>query len=206
MHILSTRKQAIAISAFLVVVLLGVSATFIALNFRPTDVPPVGAPQQPQEPDEPGGPQPPTTPALVMPASGESVVVLKAANFDMVQRNSTTGWFEFELGFILGATEGTAVVSAYNGTVREVITSGNNMTGQLVRVEHANGLVTVYSSLGSVEVEVGQTVTTGQRIGTVGNTSYRERFNMPVVRFETFENGRPVNPEKFVEFPDVTAK
>ena len=200
-----TRKQAIAISAVLVVVLLGISSTFIALNFGGVNAPPVVGPGQEQPDPDPT----PTTPAMMMPVNG-SAVVLKAANFNMLQWNRTAGWYEFDLGFTLGAEAGTAVVAAYGGTVREVISGGNNSTGKLVRIEHANGLHTVYSSLGSIEVEVGQTVAKGERIGTVGNTSYAERFDMPVVRFETFEmdgtRRRAVNPDKFVEFPNVVTK
>lgn len=193
------KKQAVAISAFLIVVLLGLSATFIAFNFRPTGAPPINAPNIPNN----GGN---VSPALISPVSMSQMTVLKAADFNMLQWNRTAGWLEFDLGYTLGAVAGTAVVAADKGTVKEVVSSGDATTGKLVRIEHANGLVTVYSSLDSTNVTVGQSVKQGDKIGVVGNTAYYEKFAMPHVRFTAFENGKAINPEKYVEFPSVTNK
>jgi len=197
----------VAISALLVIVMLGLSATFIALTYQRTitDVPPIGGPVIPNPPGGGGNTQP-VTPAFIIPVNAASMSVLKAANFNMVQWNRTAGWMEYDLGYTLGAEAGSAVLSAYKGVVKDVVLTGNSTTGMLVRIDHGNGLETVYSSLAAVEVTKGQTVEQGTRIGIVGNTAFYERFEMPHVRFEAYENGKPVNPEKFVDFPDVGAK
>ncbi len=195
-----SKRQAVAISAFLVVVMLGISATFIALSLTGGSagtLPPVSGPNT-------GTPT--VTPAWVMPVSKDTATILKSANFDMVQKNQTTGWLEFDLGYTLGATEGTSVVAAYDGTVKSIVDSGDTTIGKSIRIEHANGLETVYSSLGSITVKKGDTVKSGDKIGTVGNTAEYEKFNMPHVKFTAFKDGKPVNPEEYVEFSNKEDK
>lgn len=191
------RKQAIAISVFLVIIMLGISTTFIALNIpRGAEItPPITAPDTPD-----------ITPTWVMPVAAGSAQILKSADFNMVQYNKTAGWYEFDLGYTIGAAEGTKVVASYDGKVRSIVESGDSTTGKLVRIEHANGLETVYSSLGSITVKAGDTITKGATIGTVGNTSYYETFEMPHVKFLAYKDGKPVNPEEYVEFPNKEDK
>lgn len=190
------KRQAIAISVFLVVLLLGISTTFIALSFvgnkqgGTEDMPPVGGPSQPV-----------ITASWVMPVEASAATILKAANFNMVQKNKTAGWYEFDLGYTIGAAAGTAVVACYDGKVISVVESGDATTGKLVRIRHADGLETVYSSLDSITVKVDDEVKSGDQIGTVGNTSYYETFEMPHVRLMAYQNDKVVNPEQFIEFP-----
>ena len=56
--------------------------------------------------------------------------------------------------------------------------------GQMVDLDHGNGLVTRYAHLESVEVNPGQHVLQGDRIGTLGSTGTE--------RGEALEEGRPV--------------
>lgn len=194
-----TRRQAIAISVFLVVLLLGISTTFIALSF-------VGKKNSGQTPDTPvmgpdNPPAPIVTASWVMPVDANAATILKAADFNMVQKNQTANWYEFDLGYTIGAAAGTEVVACYDGKVTSVVESGDASTGKLIRIQHADGLETVYSSLDTITVKVGDEVKSGAKIGTVGNTSYYETFEMPHVRLMAYQNGKAVNPEQFVEFP-----
>lgn len=190
-----TRRQAIAISVFLVVLMLGISTTFIALSFARKgtpagDTPVIG-------PDKPG-----VTASWVLPVDANAATILKSADFNMVQKNNTAGWYEFDLGYTIGAAKGTNVVACYDGKVISVVESGDATTGKLVRLQHNNGLETVYSSLDTITVKVGDEVKSGAKIGTVGNTAYYEVFDMPHVRLQAYQNGKAVNPEQFVEFPN----
>lgn len=196
-----TRRRAIAISALLIVMMLGLTTTFIALSFvQPEsnkltheDNTIVGGPTIPE----------PVAPVVswVLPVNKSAVTVLKAADFDMVQYNTTTKWYEYDLGYTLGATAGTDVVACYDGKVTSVIEGGDASTGKLVRIQHDDGIETVYSSLEAIDVAVGDKVKSGDRIGTVGNTANYEIFEMPHVRLMMYQNGKAINPENFVEFP-----
>ena len=194
------KRQAIAISVFLVVLLLGVATTFIALSFvgdrkGGLDDIPVGGPNNPV-----------VTASWVMPVAADAATILKEANFNLPQKNQTQAWYEYDLGYTIGAEAGTAVVACYDGKVTSVVENGDSSTGKLVRIQHSDGLETVYSSLDSITVKVGDSVKSGAKIGTVGNTAYYETFNMPHVRLMAYQNGQAVNPEQFVEFPNKEQK
>lgn len=197
-----TRRNAIAISALLIVLMLGLTTTFIALSFvRPktdntldhNDGNIVSGPTVPE----------PVVPmsVWVLPVNQAAGTVLKAADFDMVQYNNTTKWYEYDLGYTIGAEAGTEVVACYDGKVTSVIEGGDASTGKLIRIQHKDGVETVYSSLEEINVAVGDEVKSGDRIGTVGNTANYEIFEMPHVRLMMYQNGKAVNPENFVEFP-----
>ncbi|MCQ2381833.1 MAG: M23 family metallopeptidase [Clostridia bacterium] len=190
-----TRRSAIALSTLLVVLMLGLTTTFVAMSFVKHD-------SGSQQSSVVNGPSiQPVVPAWVMPVSTSGVTILKTADFDMPQYNNTTKWYEFDLGYTIGADAGTNVVACYDGEVSSVVESGDASTGKLVRIKHADGVETVYSSLDSITVAVGDKVKSGEQIGTVGNSANYETFEMPHVRLMTYQNGKPVNPENFVEFP-----
>lgn len=198
-----TRRRAIALSALLIVMMLGLTTTFIALSFvRPDatnnqlnhDSNLVGGPSVPDVPNTP-------VVAWVLPVNKASSTVLKAADFDMVQYNNTTKWYEYDLGYTIGAAAGTDVVACYDGKVTSVIEGGDASTGKLVRIQHKDGVETVYSSLDTINVAVGDEVKSGDSIGKVGNTANYEIFEMPHVRLMMYQNGKAINPENFVEFP-----
>jgi murein DD-endopeptidase MepM/ murein hydrolase activator NlpD len=100
------------------------------------------------------------------------------------------------------ADEAVEVLAVQNGTVTEVITDDGEK-GKVIRIEHDNGLETVYASLGSIDVVKGQSVKAGDKIGMTGNSAVWEKFDMPVVRLETYENGKPINADKYLTFPVI---
>lgn len=63
--------------------------------------------------------------------------------------------------------------------------------GNLVIVEHGNGLATLYAHQSRLDVTVGQRVTAGQVVGAVGSTGMSTG---PHLHFETRELGTPVDP------------
>lgn len=67
--------------------------------------------------------------------------------------------------------------------------------GYYVKIDHGNGLYTVYAHLNSVSVVEGQLVSNGQQIGRVGNTGYSKG---PHLHFEVIKNGSKVNPGKYI--------
>jgi murein DD-endopeptidase MepM/ murein hydrolase activator NlpD len=81
---------------------------------------------------------------------------------------SATGKTVFHGGMDLAAPVGTAVLAVGDGTVAFI---GNQAAyGNLVVINHAEGLQTRYAQLKSVNVKVGQAVKRGAPIATVGQS------------------------------------
>jgi murein DD-endopeptidase MepM/ murein hydrolase activator NlpD len=92
-----------------------------------------------------------------------------------------TGKTSFHSGIDLEAPVGTAVLSVGDGTV--AFAGQQTVYGNVVVINHAEGLQTRYAQLGSLRVSAGQTVKQGQTIGTVGNTG-RPSSSAPHLHFE----------------------
>ncbi len=68
--------------------------------------------------------------------------------------------------------------------------------GNMVEIDHGNGLVTRYAHLASVEVTAQQTVAAGALVGRVGATG---RATGPHLHYETRIDGVPVDPSRFLK-------
>lgn len=70
--------------------------------------------------------------------------------------------------------------------------------GNYVRIDHGNGVVTLYAHmLSNLKVSAGQTVSQGQQVGTMGTTGSSTGVHL---HFEVHQNGRRVNPRNYVNF------
>ncbi|HEX5211582.1 MAG TPA: M23 family metallopeptidase [Pseudolabrys sp.] len=67
--------------------------------------------------------------------------------------------------------------------------------GNMVEINHGNGLATRYGHLSKILVKVGQTVHIGETIGLIGSTG---RSTGPHLHYETRINGEAVDPQKFL--------
>ncbi|BAU43889.1 LysM peptidoglycan-binding domain-containing M23 family metallopeptidase [Leptolyngbya sp. O-77] len=99
------------------------------------------------------------------------------------QIDPRSGQVVFNSGVDLAASEGNPVVSAGEGTVAFAANQGNY--GNLVVVNHPEGLQTRYAQLGTIQVQVGQRVQAGDRLGTVGRSAPDQE---PLLRFEVRSN------------------
>lgn len=81
---------------------------------------------------------------------------------------------------------GDPVVASAAGTVTTVRNLGNTSYGRYVVISHGDGWTTYYAHLDSWSVSVGQRVSMGQRIGTVGSTG---GSSGPHLHFEQRRNG-----------------
>ena len=91
---------------------------------------------------------------------------------------------------------GKPAVAADGGVVIQAATGWNGGYGTVVKIQHSNGLITVYAHLDSLSVKVGQKVSAGQQIGLVGNTG---RSTGPHLHFEVIKDGVKVNPLNYVK-------
>ena len=93
----------------------------------------------------------------------------------------------------IAAPYGSQVVAAQSG----IVTSAgwrNNGGGNVIQIDHGNGLTTVYNHLGSIWVSPGSYVAAGQGIGGVGCTGM---CTGPHVHFEVIVNGIIDNPMRY---------
>ncbi|GIW44239.1 MAG: peptidase M24 [Candidatus Binatia bacterium] len=75
---------------------------------------------------------------------------------------------QVHLGFDLASLKASPVEAAQSGTV---VFAGNlGIYGNTVVVDHGLGIFTLYGHLRSIEVQVGEPVTRGQRLGLTGET------------------------------------
>jgi murein DD-endopeptidase MepM/ murein hydrolase activator NlpD len=104
-----------------------------------------------------------------------------------------TGRQTFHTGVDLIAPPGTQVVAAAGGVVSTVAYVAEY--GNIVDVDHDNGLTSRYAHLSRSLVRVGDVVMKGQNIAQVGSTG---RATGPHLHFEVREKGIPLNPNKFL--------
>lgn len=128
------------------------------------------------------------------PVEGQTVAVYA---MDELSYNQTTRDWRTHDGMDIGADVGTAVCAAADGTVYAVYEDGT--LGMTVVINHRDGYTTQYSSLGAdVTVSPGDTVTIGQKIGTVGTTALLESALGAHVHFSVTCNGALMDPVEFL--------
>jgi murein DD-endopeptidase MepM/ murein hydrolase activator NlpD len=101
--------------------------------------------------------------------------------------------FEYHEGQDIDAAMGTPVKVAAPGKV--TIAGRQRGYGNVVYVDHGNGLSTRYGHLSEIDVSVGQAVTRGQVIGLVGSTG---RSTGPHLHYEVRINNQPVDPRQYL--------
>lgn len=94
--------------------------------------------------------------------------------------------FRAESGSQIRATAPGKVISAeYSGGY-----------GNMVEIEHSNGITTRYAHMSAILATVGQIVTTGTVVGRVGTTG---RSTGPHLHYETRVNEEPMDPTRFLK-------
>lgn len=96
---------------------------------------------------------------------------------------------EFHKGTDIPVPEGTPVHAAGDGTVTSAHFSST--AGNMVIIQHANGVTTKYFHNSRLLISAGDTVTAGQVIALSGNTG---NSTGPHLHFEFWVNGRVVDP------------
>lgn len=101
--------------------------------------------------------------------------------------------YEYHEGQDIEAEIGTPVSATANGTV--LCAGWQNGYGQVIYLDHGNGLQTRYGHLSQINVSVGQTVSRGDIIGLSGSTG---RSTGPHLHYEVRINNEPVNPVRYL--------
>ncbi len=98
-------------------------------------------------------------------------------------------WGRMHEGIDIGCAYGTPNRAAADGTV--IYAGWLGGYGNLVVVDHGNGLSTAYAHASSLAVRVGQVVSQGQTVSLVGSTG---NSSGPHLHFEVRVNGTAVDP------------
>ena len=98
-------------------------------------------------------------------------------------------WGRMHEGIDIAVPSGTPVVASASGTV--IVAGWLGGYGNLVVIDHGNGIATAYGHNTNVTVGVGQQVAQGQLIAYSGSTGHSTG---PHVHFEVRVNGSPVDP------------
>lgn len=126
------------------------------------------------------------------PVSGD---ILEGFSEKLVYNSALADWRAHD-GIDLAADVGCSVNAAANGTVSRIFSSAS---GEGIEIEHANGLMTRYTCLKSIEnLSEGDNVAMGDVIGIIGE-SKGETVTEPHLHFEVYKDGESVNPEDYLE-------
>jgi murein DD-endopeptidase MepM/ murein hydrolase activator NlpD len=94
--------------------------------------------------------------------------------------------FRAPTGYPARATaDGTVTMAGYNGGY-----------GNMVEVDHGNGITTRYGHLSKIEVKVGQVVSKGTVLGRTGSTG---RSTGPHLHYEVRVDGDAIDPMKYIK-------
>lgn len=103
------------------------------------------------------------------------------------------GYSRYHSGLDIATSYGEPIYSAAAGVVIE---SGyNGGYGNCLKVDHGNGLVTLYGHCSSLLVNQGEYVTKGQMIARVGSTGVSTG---PHLHYEVLSGGVPINPARYL--------
>lgn len=102
------------------------------------------------------------------------------------------------LGIDLAAAQGDEIVAASSGVV--IIADNSTLHknyGNVVIIDHGEGVVTLYAHMENIAVQVGDVVGAGHFIGTVGSTG---RSTGPHLHFEVLAEKSHVDPASLIDF------
>jgi len=109
------------------------------------------------------------------------------------RRDPRTGGRRMHNGVDWAGPQGTAILSTGAGTVTHAGRQGGY--GNLVIVRHDFGIETYYAHLHTINVNVGQRVSRGDRIGGMGTTGRSTGVHL---HYEIRVGGRPINPMTYI--------
>jgi murein DD-endopeptidase MepM/ murein hydrolase activator NlpD len=110
------------------------------------------------------------------------------------RRDPFNGQAAFHAGLDFPGAYGQPILAAASGRVSYV--GQRQGYGNVVEVDHGNGIMTRYAHLSRFGARVGQKVARGEQIARMGSTG---RSTGTHLHFEVRVNGAPINPRRFLE-------
>jgi len=127
--------------------------------------------------------------------TADRVASIGQGTWGMPMKGEMTQGFKGELhhGIDIAAAEGTSVKATREGDVSHV--GWHDIYGNMVIVDHGQGMQSVYAHLSGISVKPGWPVLAGKEIGSCGNTG---RSSGPHLHFEIMKNGTCVDPASYL--------
>jgi murein DD-endopeptidase MepM/ murein hydrolase activator NlpD len=111
-------------------------------------------------------------------------------------RKAPPGWMSYHRGIDFALPSGTPVPAANAGRV--IGAEKFVLTGNVVLIDHGQGIISAYMHLSEIKVKVGDTVTAGQIIGLSGSTG---RSTGPHLHWSVYAQGAAINPLIVLHLP-----
>lgn len=133
---------------------------------------------------------------FVAPIAG---TVVKAHDLETPVFSQTLGEWKVHTGIDISCEDGAEVFASEAGTVSKLF--NDPLMGYTVEITHADDFVTRYSNLkadSGIELKVGDTIKSGDRIGVVGDSSVSELAEESHLHFEMLLKDVKVNPMDYL--------
>ena len=125
--------------------------------------------------------------------SGRPIETGWLSSYYGVRKDPFTGMPAMHKGLDFAGEEGAAVVATGSGVV--TWSDSRFGYGNLIEVDHGDGIVTRYGHNKKLLVSVGDIVTKGQKISLMGSTG---RSTGPHVHYEVLQKGKQIDPLPYV--------
>lgn len=133
-------------------------------------------------------------PVFIVPVEGE---IMREFAKDKLVYSETLGEWITHNGIDIKANKTTIVKASAEGKISSI--KNDPRYGLTVSIEHENGFKTIYANLLTAEfVTEGETVESGQTIGTVGNTATFEILDEPHLHFEIIKDNEYLDPSIYI--------
>lgn len=170
------------------------SDTDVSVNETPEDDPSENEkPSEEKPPEEPA--KKPEKKSFLSPVSGS---VSKAHSLTVPVFSATLEEWRVHSGIDIGCEDGAEVFAAFDGTVSEVYS--DPLLGCTVVIDHGYDVKSIYSNLKNDDTlaKAGAQVSSGDMIGTVGDTSLSELAEEPHLHFEVSVSGVKADPLEYI--------
>ena len=132
--------------------------------------------------------------SLAWPLNGD---IILPYSMDTTVYYATLKSYKCNPGILISGSEGTNIVSAYDGVVESIVEDKEH--GTTVTVNMGNGYTTSYGQLMNVTVSVGEEVVLGQNLGEIGPVTPYYTEEGTHLYFEMNKDGEPINPIIYIQ-------
>ncbi len=138
--------------------------------------------------------EPPVAEHFVLPLTGE---IIKPFSLKELQYSETYADWRLHNAIDIAADEGATVHSSGDGVVYDIYT--DSKYGKVIKIDHSNGVFTVYCGIKTAYVKKGDIVGINQDIGNVGAIPC-ESADKSHLHFAAVKDGAYISPLELVKF------